>query len=76
MGTIAFPAIERSVLKRKEILDQERALYTATGREEVQNGVLVKMKSVTGAQDELCIEILESNGYDLKSSIEAFYSQR
>jgi hypothetical protein len=47
-------------------------LMEATSREDLQKATIVKMKSVTGAKDDLCIAMLESNGYDLKTSIEAF----
>lgn len=49
---------------------------SGTSRAELENAVLVKMKSVTGAEDDLCIAMLEENSYDLKTSIEAFYQQR
>mmetsp|Transcript_5264 Transcript_5264/g.14223 ORF Transcript_5264/g.14223 Transcript_5264/m.14223 type:complete len:121 (-) Transcript_5264:630-992(-) len=64
---------EHAILKRKEDLDEEMKLATADSREELQKGVVVKMKSVTGCSDDLCISFLEDNGYDLKTSIEAFY---
>ena len=64
---------ERSILKKKEEHDLD---ITATkSREELERQVLVKMKSVTGANDDVCIAMLESNGYDLKTSIEAFFQK-
>ena len=71
-----FFSTERRVLKRKEEVDQEMALFKASSRDELQHNVLVKMKSVTGAEEDICISMLESNGYDLKTSIEAYFMQK
>ena len=65
--------IERKVIKEKEVRERDLMLRKATSREELQQASLAKMKRVTGAKDEICIALLESNGYDLKTSIEAFY---
>jgi hypothetical protein len=67
--------IERAVLKRKEDFEQEQDLVKADSREELQAKVLVRMKSVTGGKDDICISMLESNGYDLKTSVEAYFLQ-
>ena len=66
---------ERSVLQRKDEFDM---IQKASSREEIQRNVLlVRMKSVTGAtNDDICISILESNGYDLQTSIEAYFHTR
>jgi hypothetical protein len=64
------------VLKRKDDADKDQLLMKATSREDLEQATLVKMKSVTGAKDEVCIAMLESKGYDLKTSIEAFFLER
>jgi len=51
-------------------------LATADSKEELQQNVLVKMKSVTGAADDVCVSLLENNNYNLKTSIEAFLSPK
>ena len=67
--------LERAVLQRQE--DQKnQALAYCSSREELQHNLIVQMKSVTGAEEDVCGSTLESNGYDLKTSIEAFYIQR
>jgi hypothetical protein len=33
------------------------------------------MKKVTGAEEDVCIAILETNSYDLKTSVETFFLQ-
>jgi hypothetical protein len=68
--------LERNVLKRKEEIEHDQMLMKATSREELEQATLTKMKSVTGAKDDVCIAMLESNGYDLKTSIEAFYIKK
>lgn len=70
-----FIVLERAVLQRQE--DQKnQALTYCSSREELEHNLIVQMKSVTGAGDDVCGSTLESNGYDLKTSIEAFYIQR
>lgn len=61
------------MLKKLEERENDQILMKATSREELQAATLTKMKSVTGAHEEICVAMLESNGYDLKTSIEAFY---
>ena len=53
--------------------DSEQAICKASSREELQKAVLVKMKAVTNADDDVCIALLEDFQYDLKQSIEAFF---
>ena len=64
---------ERNVLQRRDDWD---TIKSASSREDVQKNVVVRMKSVTGANDDICISMLESNGYDLKTSIEAYFQGR
>jgi len=61
------------VLATKDERERELTTLKASSREELQNAVLVKMKSVTNADESVCIALLESNSYDLKTSIEAFF---
>jgi UBA-like domain len=60
-------------LKKLNEREADQLLQNATTREEIKAATITKMKNVTGAKDEICVAILESNGYDLKASIEAFY---
>jgi hypothetical protein len=69
--------LERSVLQRQQDQKQQAMLNSdASSREELQQNLIVQMKSVTGAGDDVCVSTLESNGYDLKTSIEAYYVKR
>jgi UBA-like domain len=57
--------------------ERERDLtVTADSKEELQQAVVVKMKAVTKAKEDLCIALLEENGYDLQTSIEAYFQQK
>lgn len=60
-------------MKKLNEREQDQILMKAESREELQAATLTKMKSVTGAKEEVCIAMLESNAYNLKTSIEAFY---
>ena len=64
---------ENSVIAKKKERDAEQGLTQASSREELQQAVVVKMKAVTNADDEVCISILEDHNYDLKQSVEAFF---
>mmetsp|Transcript_17885 Transcript_17885/g.33146 ORF Transcript_17885/g.33146 Transcript_17885/m.33146 type:complete len:122 (-) Transcript_17885:887-1252(-) len=68
-------SLERHILKRKEERDQDQILYKASSRDELQSSTINKMKNVTGAEEDVCVAILESNSYDLKMSIETFFLQ-
>jgi hypothetical protein len=61
----------------KKLIEREidQNLLNATTRAEIMAATLAKVKSVTGANDEICIAMLESNGYDVKAAIEAFYQR-
>lgn len=56
-------------------MDKDQMLSKATTREDLQKATLAKMKSVTGADDNVCEATLEKHGYDLKRSIDAYYRQ-
>ena len=65
---------EKAVLTKKK--QREDALSGKSNtRESLQRSSITKMKSVTGADETLCVAMLEENGYDLKQSIEAFFSK-
>lgn len=64
---------EHSVMAKKKEQDAELELCKASSREELQQAVVVKMKAVTNADDDVCISILEDYHYDLKQSVEAFF---
>jgi cAMP phosphodiesterase len=57
-------------------MEHDEMLMKATSREELQQATLTKMKSVTGAEEDVCVAMLESNGYDLTTSIETFYIKK
>lgn len=67
---------EKSVLKKKEERDVHSTISSTGSRDELERAMIVKMKSVTNANEDVCISMLESNGYDLKSSIEAYFQSR
>ena len=69
----SFIFSERNVLKRLADRDDDQVLVKARNRAELQMASLRKMKSVTGARDDICTSLLEANKYDLKASIEAYY---
>jgi len=73
---ISLPHLEHKVKKRKEEAEQDRMLMKAQSREELQQATLTKMKNVTGAKEDVCVAMLESNGYDLKTSVETFFLER
>jgi len=60
---------------KKDERDSEQALFKASSRDELQRAVVVKMKSVTSADEDVCVSILEDFHYDLKQSVEAFFQQ-
>jgi hypothetical protein len=66
-------SVERNVVKKLNEREQDQMLMKAESREELQAATLTKMKTVTGGKEDVCVAMLESNGYDLKTSIEAFY---
>lgn len=51
------------VLSKKEERDLEQATLKAESREDMQQAVLVKMKSVTNADESVCIALLEDHKY-------------
>ena len=66
---------EQSEIKRKQERDQEQILHKATSRDELQSATINKMKSVTGADEDVCVAILNDHSYDLKQSVETFFLQ-
>lgn len=61
------------VLSKHEERELEQATLKAESREDLQKAVLFKMKSVTNADESVCVALLEDHKYDLKTSIEAFF---
>ena len=49
-------------MKKKELRDRDMIVSTASSREELEKSILVKMKSVTGAEEGVCVAMLEENG--------------
>jgi len=62
---------EKSILKKKHEIDGE--IKHSGNKEDLSRSLLVKMKSVTKASEDVCISILSSNSYDLKTSVEAYF---
>lgn len=44
-------------------------------REALKKNLVVEMKSVTGAEESVCVALLESHSFDLKTSIETFFAE-
>jgi hypothetical protein len=65
--------LERSVLRTKEARDKDLTAVKADSRDELEKAIVMKMKSVTNADESVCIALLEDNNYDVKTSIEAFF---
>lgn len=63
-------------MEKKQEREMDMMAASARSRDELERAVLVKMKSVTGAEEDVCVAMLESNGYDLKTSIEAFFQSK
>lgn len=55
--------------------DRLKAIRMADSEEEIKHTILAKMKSLTTADEEVCIELLESNKYDLNTSVEAYFAR-
>ena len=66
-------SLERAVLAKKEERDADQQLTKASSRDELLKAVIVKMKAVTNADEDVCVALLEDFGYDLKQSVEAFF---
>ena len=60
-------------MKKKRERDSEQSLHQASSRDELQQAVVVKMKAVTNADEDVCVALLEDYQYDLKQSVEAFF---
>jgi UBA-like domain len=56
--------------RRRQLLD---GLRSTQSQDELRRSVLVKMRGVTNADETVCVSILESHSYDLKTSIEAYF---
>ena len=70
-------ALEKRVLAQDELRRSSNTSSSSNNpydAEELKKAVLAKMKSVTKAQEEICVALLEDHKYDLKTSIEAFYA--
>jgi hypothetical protein len=55
------------------VRDIDSTAIQSDSREELEKTILMKMKSVTNADETICIALLEENHYDVKTSIEAFF---
>lgn len=67
---------ESEILIRHADRHQDLDLQKSNSREELQRNILVRMQSVTKANESVCIALLEDNNYDLKTSVEAFFQPR
>lgn len=68
-------SLEKKILRNHEERERGWKMSAACSRQELEQNVLARMKSVTKANDDVCISLLKSNSYDLKESIEAFLSK-
>jgi len=66
---------ERAVLKRKEEREKDRGLRSSTTREAMEQATIAKMKTVTGADDAICLAMLRDHNFDVEESIEAYLEQ-
>jgi ABC-type nitrate/sulfonate/bicarbonate transport system substrate-binding protein len=56
--------------------DHQHAPPTAlSDRDTLKKNLIVEMKSVTGADESICVALLESHSFDLKTSIETFFAE-
>jgi hypothetical protein len=69
-------ALERDIvqIQQPDRHGQLEASLSSTSRDELQQNILVKMKSVTKAGESVCIALLEEHNFDLKTSVEAFFA--
>jgi hypothetical protein len=63
--------LEKQVISRQS--ERHQQLQLGETPEVIKQGVINRMKSVTNAEEDLCIAILEDNKYDLKASLDAFF---
>ncbi|KAL7570237.1 hypothetical protein ACA910_020661 [Epithemia clementina (nom. ined.)] len=62
-------------LEKRVLVDAEKVhRQQSSDSDEIKKSVLAKMKSITSADESICIAILEDHKYDLKTSIEAFFT--
>lgn len=71
-SSVEYFVLERAILDRKVSRDNNRGLCAATSREELERSTIAKMKNVTGADESICIAMLQRHGYDVEESIEAY----
>ncbi|GKY91702.1 hypothetical protein MPSEU_000142000 [Mayamaea pseudoterrestris] len=67
-------ALESQILASAKEREQSQMLTAATTPASLQETLVVKMKSITNADESICVSLLESNSYDLKSSVEAYFA--
>lgn len=67
-----FDPTEKTIL---DSVDDRRSLASASSEEEIKQTVLAKMQSLTNASEHICVELLESNKYDLHTSVEAYFAK-
>lgn len=66
-------AVEKEVLQEHKDRMANLQTLESDNPEDLQKAILVRLKSVTNADQEVCVALLESNSYDLSTSVEAFY---
>jgi UBA-like domain len=67
---------EHEIVGSKDERAQDLSNLSSESKEELQRSVVVKMQAITKANENLCIALLEKNGYDLETSIEAFFQHK
>lgn len=70
--TPLFYATEKTIL---DSVEDRRRLASSSSEEEIKKTVLAKMQSLTSASEHVCVELLESNKYDLHTSVEAYFAK-
>ena len=66
---------EKGILESVEDRRRQAQSNGVTSQEEIKHTVVAKMKILTNAEEDVCIELLESNKYDLNTSIEAYFAR-
>ena len=69
----SFHDTEKTVMDSRD--ERLRIIASASSEEEIKQTVLAKMQSLTNASEHICVELLESNKYDLNTSVEAYFAK-
>lgn len=70
----ARAGLEKQVISRQS--ERHQQLQLAESPDDLKQSVISRMMSVTNAEEDVCVAILEDHKYDLKASIEAFFQMQ